>query len=212
MQRHANQGVVVIEGLKPFYTRLLKPMIGLFVRLHLRPSHLTLSGVVLFLLAGALVAGGFWYWSAACVTLGAFMDGWDGLLAREKGMKTRFGAILDSTCDRMTEIAWIGGIVYFYFANDTGTPLYGWGVALGMAGLAGSLMVSYVKARCEGEGIRCGEGILQRPERIFLVGIGQLIGPRAMVGSLALLSMLSWYTVLQRLMVARKRTGENPAQ
>jgi CDP-diacylglycerol--glycerol-3-phosphate 3-phosphatidyltransferase len=191
----------VIEGLKPAYSRMLRPGVKLFVRLGIRPNHLTVAGVAAFGGVGVACALGHWYTAAGLAALGAFMDGWDGLLAREHGRSTRFGAVLDSTCDRLTEILWTGGLLVFYL----GQPQPPVGVCLCFAAISGSLMVSYVKARCEGAGVACGEGLLQRPERIILLGLCLFCGPVLMLWGLGLLGLLAWITVFQRLWIGYRR-------
>jgi CDP-diacylglycerol--glycerol-3-phosphate 3-phosphatidyltransferase len=131
------------------------------------------------------------------------MDGLDGVLARESGKKTVFGAVLDSSCDRLTEIALFLGILIFYLK---GNPADHTGVILCFAGISGSIMVSYIKARCEGAGLPCKGGILQRPERIVLLSIGLLTGPNVMLWILSGLNILAWFTVVQRLFEAASGT------
>ncbi len=194
----------MLESLKPFYERLLRPAVRLFQRVGFTPNHLTVLGVVVFGAAGWLCAVGEWLWAAAAVTTGAFLDGWDGLLARETGQKSDFGAILDSTCDRLTEIAWMAGLGWYYLASA-----HEWStvaLCLVYAGITGSLMVSYVKARCEGQGVQCRAGILQRPERIIVLGLGLFFGPEIMVYGMGVLAVLSWFTVAQRIRVAHVAT------
>jgi CDP-diacylglycerol--glycerol-3-phosphate 3-phosphatidyltransferase len=108
-----------------------------------------------------------------------------------------FGAIFDSTCDRITEIVWIGGICAFYGTHTSYGPQ---GVYLCFAALSGSLMVSYVKARAEGAGIPCPGGILQRPERIIILAVAQLAGPVIMLWGLGLIAVVGYVTVFQRLL------------
>jgi CDP-diacylglycerol--glycerol-3-phosphate 3-phosphatidyltransferase len=193
-------GPAMIEGLKPLYERALLPGVHLCNRLGVKPNHLTVLGVALFGAAGWYCAEGRWYTAAAFVTVGALLDGCDGLLARVSGRKTDFGGILDSTCDRLTEIAWLTGLFVYYlgYVDQDALPVY-----LCLAALTGSLMVSYVKARCEGQGVECRAGILQRPERIIVLGVCLLLGREVMVYGLAAVAALSWVTVGQRIGIAR---------
>jgi CDP-diacylglycerol--glycerol-3-phosphate 3-phosphatidyltransferase len=184
----------MIENLKPFYNDVLRPVGRLLARAQVKPNHVTAAGVVLFCLAGWLAAIGYWKFSAMAVVAGACMDGLDGLVAREFGGTSVFGAIFDSVCDRITEIVWIGGIAFYYLRHGTDT-----GVILAFAALSCSMMVSYVKARAEGAGIPCHGGILQRPERIIVVGAGLLIGPTAMLWGLGIVTAASLVTVVQRM-------------
>jgi CDP-diacylglycerol--glycerol-3-phosphate 3-phosphatidyltransferase len=193
----------MLEGLKPVYNAFLRPMLRLFVMLRLSPNHLTLAGVAIFMVTGLLTALGEWYWAFGCALLGAFADGWDGLLAREYGKTSRFGAVLDSVADRVTEIVWLGGFLYFFVKQMPGTTLE---VLLCFVAMSGSLLVSYVKARAEAQGARCSGGMLQRPERLIVLMVALLIGPHAALGPiagvtliLALLSLFSYWTVAQRM-------------
>lgn len=186
----------MLESLKPFYNNTLRPVTRLFIKIGLHPNHVTFIGLLFFIAAGVLVSINRWYWALGLVILGAFMDGLDGLLARESGKTTAFGAILDSTCDRITEMALLGGLSV-YFLKFSCSDFYG--PLLCFAALCSSMLISYVKARCEGADISCKRGILQRPERIILLCIGLLAGPRIMLRILGVISLLGAMTVVQRL-------------
>ncbi len=194
----------MLESLKPFYNNTLRPVARLFLRIGLHPNHVTLLGLMLFIAGGWLCAKDRWYLALIVVIIGALMDGLDGLLARESGKKTDFGAILDSSCDRLTEMALLGGLSVYYLRSD-GYTLYG--PLLCFAALCSSVMVSYVKARCEAAGISCSRGLLQRPERIILLCAGLLAGPSVMIWILCSLFLLGSITVVQRLFQAASGGG-----
>ena len=193
----------MLEGLKPAYTRFLLPLARPLLAMGLRPNHVTLIGLCFFCIAGWFSYSGIWIVAAVALIIGSACDGLDGLLARLGGKKTSFGALFDSTCDRLTEIALLFGLLGFYLSH-TATPLHNPGILLCYAAITLSLMVSYVKARCEGAGIACTGGLLQRPERLILLGLGLIAGPVAMVWIIGLLSALAGFTVVQRLAAARK--------
>jgi CDP-diacylglycerol---glycerol-3-phosphate 3-phosphatidyltransferase len=189
----------MLEKLKPFYNSVLNPVAKLFARINLHPNAITVLGAALSIAAGYFCATGRWYTAALLVFAGSCMDGLDGLVARQTGKSTAFGAVLDSCCDRVTEAAWFFGILYFYLHR----PVYGnTGIYLAFLALAGSFMVSYVRARCEGENINCKRGILQRPERIVVIVACLLAGPVVMMWGLGFLSMLAYGTMIQRLIIA----------
>lgn len=191
----------MLEGLKPLYNGALRPLARVFVAVGIHPNHLTVAGLLFFIAAGYLVAVGQWGFAAVAITVGSLMDGLDGVLARESGKMSVFGAILDSSCDRLTEMALLGGLSVYYLKS----PEYDfWGPLLCFLAMCGSVMVSYIKARCEGEGIVCSRGILQRPERLILLGFGVLGGPRAMLWFLTGITVLGFYTVVQRFLEAAK--------
>ena len=192
-------GLTMLEGLKPFYNGLLRPFARFLSRLGVYPNHLTLLGLCLFVTAGWMSGRGKWVWALFMVIAGSLMDGLDGVVARESGKKTVFGAILDSSCDRLTEIFLILGILVYYLKTpQINIP----GVVACFTGICGSVMVSYVKARCEGAGVACKRGLLQRPERLILLSIGLLAGPQTMIWILLGISALATFTVIQRLFEA----------
>jgi CDP-diacylglycerol--glycerol-3-phosphate 3-phosphatidyltransferase len=96
----------------------------------------------------------------------------DGNVARLTGRVTKFGAFLDSSLDRLSDMVAFLGIIAFYASN---TPLHSLlNVVLAGAGLIGSVMVSYTTARSESMGVKSNVGFLQRPERMVLLIIGGL--------------------------------------
>lgn len=186
----------MIEGLKPFYNNILRPIARFLQKTGIQPNHITLTGLAFFAIAGWFSSNGKWITALILVIIGALMDGLDGVLARESGKKSIFGAILDSSCDRLTEIFLLLGILVFFLKETAVNQL---GVILCFTGICGSVMVSYIKARCEGVGLPCKGGILQRPERIIILSIGLLCGPAGMIWVLSALTFLSWVTVIQRI-------------
>lgn len=185
----------MLEALKPLYNATLRPAARFCEKIGLLPNHITIIGLLFFIVGGILSAINLWHYALICVVIGSLLDGLDGVLARESGKKSRFGAILDSSFDRLTEMALLGGLLYFYQQRvefNQAAVLLCYGV------LCTSVMVSYVKARCEGEGVACSRGLLQRPERLILLSIGLLIGPRVMVWILTAMLILGTITVFQR--------------
>jgi phosphatidylglycerophosphate synthase len=189
----------MVEVLKPFYNAVLMPAAKIFAKANIHPNIITLTGLCISGVAGWFAATGKWGLTGVFIVLGSCMDGLDGLVARRYDKKSAFGAIFDSTADRLTEIFWLMGICIF-FVNH---PVWG-NIALYLTftAITGSLMVSYVRARCEGANIPCSSGILQRPERIIVIGLGFLGGPKIMVWGLAILSVLAYATVIQRIRIA----------
>jgi CDP-diacylglycerol---glycerol-3-phosphate 3-phosphatidyltransferase len=196
----------MIEGFKPRFNDFLRPMAAPLARVGIHPNHLTIAGVLFFIGGAVLAQKGAWKLSLLLVLIGGLLDGLDGVLARETNRKSAFGAILDSSCDRLTEIFLLFGVLGFFLStpiisfSKTSLSLRerAWGIIFCYAAVTMSLMVSYVKARCEGEDIICKRGILQRPERIILLCIGLFLGPRTMLWILGAVSILGTITVVQR--------------
>jgi CDP-diacylglycerol--glycerol-3-phosphate 3-phosphatidyltransferase len=137
------------------------------------------------------------------VLFGGFCDTIDGSLARTTGRASRFGALLDSAVDRYAEfIMYLGIGAYFIKLED-----YGSCTATFLA-LCGSFMVSYARARAESLGFEAKQGIMQRPERIVLVGIGALIHIVALEIAIWLVAILANFTALQRIRFAYKQDSD----
>jgi CDP-diacylglycerol--glycerol-3-phosphate 3-phosphatidyltransferase len=191
----------MIDGLKPYYQALIRPLVRLLKLLGIHPNVLTVSGVILFGIGSWLVIIGEWKLALLVGIFGGLMDGLDGLLAKETGKETAFGAFLDSVCDRFTEILWIGSFIVFYMKNPlyNGIPIY-----LAYVAITGSIMVSYIRARAEGAGIECKGGILQRSERLLILAIFQFIGPQKMPWGLGIVAVFAYLTVFQRFFIVWK--------
>lgn len=159
-------------------------------------TAVVVAASVLLLARGELLAG------LIVVALSVLTDMLDGAIARVKGTTSRFGALLDSTCDRLADGAIFAGLAYWLLAEGSGL-----GAALALwAGLA-SQMVSYVKARAESLGAECNVGIAERPERLIIAAVAVLaegLGvPWALESGMGLVAVLSSITVVQRLWHAR---------
>ena len=186
----------MIEQLRPLYNLGLRPITRLLARIGIHPDILTIVGLILFGVGGWLTALGYWRTALFALVAGSLMDGLDGELARETNRRSTFGAVLDSVCDRFSEIIWLGSIIAYYVLN---TALNDVCLFLTFAAITGSLMVSYVKARAEGAGIEGIKGLLLRPERLIILAFFQLLGPDTMPWGLLIIAVLAYFTVLQRL-------------
>ncbi len=150
--------------------RLVDPVARGLLRLRVSPDAVTVTGTV-GVVAGALLFGARGQFLAATVVVAVFavVDMVDGAMARARGYTTRFGALLDSTMDRIADGAVFGAIAYWY--GTSGEPVV---LAAALLCLVGTQVVSYVKARAEGLDIECAVGLLERPERLLLLGVGTL--------------------------------------
>jgi CDP-diacylglycerol--glycerol-3-phosphate 3-phosphatidyltransferase len=120
--------------------------------------------------AGVLFGMGHLNLGGWAVLLGGAADVLDGRIARAQGVAGTRGAFLDSTLDRFAEVGAFVGLAVFFQAS---TPAL---VAV-TAGLGGSLLVSYARARGESVGVVCKVGVMQRAERLLLVGFGGILDP-----------------------------------
>ena len=162
-------------------------------RLGISPNMLTVAGCLLNFGVGAILALGYTQIGGVLVLVVGAFDMLDGALARATGRSTRFGAFLDSTLDRYSEVAvFFGILVAASLRGDTVV------VGLTYAAAVGSLMVSYARARAEGLQLTCDVGLLQRPERIIVLGLGLIVG--LVTPALVILAVLTNVTAIQRIL------------
>jgi CDP-diacylglycerol---glycerol-3-phosphate 3-phosphatidyltransferase len=194
------------ESLKDGYARAVSPFIRLLTRWDMHPNTFTVFGLIVSAAAAVFMAVGSFRIAASLVLLAGFFDTVDGKLARQSGKVTKFGALLDSTLDRYSEVLLFFGMAYFFIEHDR----YLTSVAVAVA-LGGSLMVSYVRARAESLGFDCRVGILQRPERLILIAAGGMIHPAALVVSIWIIAVLANVTAFIRLLHVRNEDRNNTA-
>jgi soluble lytic murein transglycosylase len=172
-------------------------------RLRLRPNHLTMIGMVISLVsAGAFVTGRPRTAGLLLVAAG-LCDMLDGSLARVSGQVTAFGAFLDSVIDRYSDLVVLLAIVVL-FARTPNTR----GALVAVAGVIGSVMVSYTKARAESIGVECEVGMMERPERMLCLiagGVFDVLEP-----ALWVLAILSNVTALHRIIFTRRVMHDSP--
>lgn len=162
------------------------------IRLHISANALTVAGFLIVAGSAALIVTRHLFWAGIVLLAGSLLDSLDGAVARLAGSAGRFGAMLDSALDRLSEGVVLIALVYIVSAD--GRP---WAAAIGGLALLLSLMVSYTRARAEGLGISCSEGWFTRVERIIILVLGLLTG--YIIAALAVLAVLSLVTFLQRL-------------
>jgi phosphatidylglycerophosphate synthase len=165
------------------------------------PNALTALGTAISLGAAAAFAAGELRTGALLTALGGVFDLTDGVVARAQGRATRFGAFLDSSLDRLVDVALLFGLALHY--AGAGEPLWAWTAG---AALAGSVLTSYTKARAELWLRDFRGGLLERAERILLLIAGGLLG--LMPLALALVALGSVATAVQRIIIAYRRLGE----
>jgi CDP-diacylglycerol--glycerol-3-phosphate 3-phosphatidyltransferase len=184
--------------------RIVEPVARGLVRLGISPDAVTLLGTL-----GA-VAGAVWFGTRGQLLAGALVvaafavtDMLDGAMARARGYSSRFGAVLDSTMDRVTDGAIFGAVAYWYATTGERPTL-----AAALLCLVAGQLVSYVKARAQGAGLDCDVGLVERPERLVLVGLGAVASGLgvgwALPAALWLLAILSLVTVAQRMLYVRR--------
>src|SRR6266849_4316617 len=166
-------------------------------RLPVTPNQITVVGTLLTFVAAVLTAAGQLRWGGVVLAFAGTFDILDGALARSTRRSYPYGAFLDSTLDRYSEGAmYIGLVAYFVSA---GGPLERWLVLATVTALAGSFLVSYVRARAQSLGFTCETGLFARPERVVVTVIGLLVGGPVLYGVVFLLALVTNITALQRI-------------
>jgi CDP-diacylglycerol--glycerol-3-phosphate 3-phosphatidyltransferase len=155
------------------------------------PNVLTVIGMVVNVWAAALFAFGEFRAAAAVLFLAGFLDMADGQVARRAGRVTAFGAFLDSTLDRYSDLGLYMGLVVHY--TLIGRPFY---MALAAVAMASSFMTSYARARAESLIPSCKVGFMERPERLVLLILGGVFLRMAPV--LWVIATMATLTVIHR--------------
>lgn len=145
------------------------PVERISLALRLDPLVFNLLGVLVSAVSGLCMWRGHFVAGGWTILLGSVADILDGRIARARGIASRRGAFIDSTLDRFAETAVFIGLAAHYHG-----PL---AQAVVAAGLGGSLLVSYTRARGESLDVLCKQGVMQRAERIILLGFGALLDP-----------------------------------
>src|SRR4029077_3402457 len=143
-------------------------------RLPVTPNQITVIGVALTFVAAVLAAFGQLRWGGVVLAFAGTFDILDGALARSSGRAYPYGAFLDSTLDRYSEGAIYIGLAA-YFASTSG-PLQRWLLSATVSALAGSFLVSYVRARAQSLVFTCETGLFARPERVLATVVGLIFG------------------------------------
>jgi CDP-diacylglycerol--glycerol-3-phosphate 3-phosphatidyltransferase len=171
----------------------------------LTPNAISLTGLVLNIVAAVLVTQRLFFLAGVAFIVGSIMDTLDGRYARTSGKGTPFGAFLDSTLDRTEE-----GIVLTTVAAYFASRGMDFAVAATVVAVLASLMVSYTRARAEALGVACKVGIATRPVRVVILSAGLVFAKGAGLGdfellapAVYLLAALSVITVFQRIWYVR---------
>lgn len=196
-----NQKSTFSDRLRIIFKGILDPIGAFLNRLGLTPNSITLLGLM-----GTTV--GVYFISQGQMTTGAFIllasvlvDTFDGTMARLRGEPSDFGGFVDSVSDRYAELITFGGLLYYFLTID-----HYLGVMISFAAAAGSVLVSYVKARAEGLGFTAKVGILTRVER-YLVLIPLLVFNQPLL-AVAVIAVLGNVTALQRILHVRVQGHE----
>ena len=183
--------------------RFTEPVARLLAKTAITPSVITWLGFLLAVGAAAFIVTGHLFAAGWVVLVAGFFDMLDGALARYTNRATRFGAMLDSTLDRLSEAVVLLAILVLYARGQLVAEVLLVGVVL-----FGSLMVSYIRARAEAIGLQSQVGLFTRPERVIVLALGLLLNqiPYALVIALGIMAVFSFVTIGQRLIYVWQQT------
>lgn len=181
--------------------RLTQHIVTPLSRTGITPNMLTALGFLVSILAAIVIAQGNFLLGGFLVLFSGTFDLLDGALARAKGQTTVFGALLDSTLDRLSEAAVLFGLLFFYVGKDSPVESL-----LVFVALTGSFLISYVRARAEGLGLRCEVGLFTRAERVVALALGLLLNQ--VFVALWIVAVVTMVTVVQRLLFLRREIAK----
>lgn len=165
----------------------------------IHPNILTILGFLANLVAGIAFVFGLFMWGGILVLIGGFFDMMDGAVARQESRSTPFGGFLDSMLDRYADqFALFGILIFFAQSRDIL-----WTMFTAIA-IIGTTATPYARARAENIIEQCRVGIMERPERIIILGAGAISG--YITYTVLAIMVLSNITVLQRILHTYKKT------
>lgn len=192
MAKNEGSRISLEEVLRKIVKTPLDAIASFLLRIRMQPNHITFLGLLGSIAAGVLIAFGHLLWAGLLAAIMAPLDAVDGAMARLKGNPTIFGSFFDSVIDRYDELFLLAGLTY-HFIQQANT----WGVMLTFGAAAGSVLVSYTRAKAEALGLNAKVGFMTRIERSIVLIIGLLVGkPLVSVGIIAILANI---TAIQRI-------------
>ncbi|MFE3029138.1 phosphatidylinositol phosphate synthase [Nocardia tengchongensis] len=197
------------------FAKATAPLGKALVRTGLTPDAMTLIGTTASIAAAVtLFPAGHLFWGTMVIWLFVMFDMLDGAMARARGGGTKYGAVLDATCDRVADGAIFAGLAWWSVCHAHSKHLF---VAT-LVVLVTSQVISYAKARAEASGLSADGGLIERPDRLVIVLVGaglSGIGGHFDIGWLSYavyaamyaLAVLSIITVFQRVLAVRNSPG-----
>lgn len=201
-QAAKKEPVTLTDLLRARFKGILEPIAGFLNRIGLKPNTVTLLGLLgivvgsIFLAYGRITIGG------VIILVTAPFDALDGAMARLRGQSSQFGAFVDSVTDRYAELFIFGGLMVYFLRQESWLA-----VALTYLAAAGSMLVSYIRARAQSVGFETKVGLLTRVER-FLILLPCLIINQPLI-AVSVIALFTNITALQRILHVRSQADEN---
>jgi CDP-diacylglycerol---glycerol-3-phosphate 3-phosphatidyltransferase len=172
--------------------KITGPLIPLLLKTKLTPDIVTWIGLFINIIATVFIATNYLLIGGILILLSGLFDILDGALARYTNKTTRFGALLDSTFDRLSEALSLFGLLLLYI--NGGHTLE---ILLIFIVMVGSFLISYIRARSEGLNIDNRAGLFTRSERVILLALGLMVNQ--VLITLIILAIFTFITTIQRL-------------
>lgn len=185
------------DRLRKWFKWVTDPLGAFFNRLGIHPNTMTILGVLGTSIGALMIALGHMTWGGVFILVSVPFDALDGTMARLRGEATEWGAFVDSVADRYSELITFAGLLFFFLHQNNILP-----GMLVFFSAAGSVLVSYVKAKGEALGFKVKGGLLTRAER-YLVLAPLLVFDQPLI-AVWLLAVLTNFTALQRIFLVRR--------
>lgn len=185
--------------LRKLFKGVIDPIARFLLRIGFKPNMITYLGLLITTGASALIVTDHIQWAGLVLLIGAPLDVVDGSMARLLGHSSMYGAFIDSVTDRYSELVLLGGLLIHYILASNLTACI-----LVFVAAAGSVMVSYVKARAEGLGFSAKIGLLTRVERLIVMVLCLIFN--IPIIALWIIAVLANVTAFQRIWFVRKQT------
>ena len=184
--------------LRKLFKGIIDPIAGFFLKIGLKPNAITILGLLLSTLSAYFLAIGKIPLAGLILLVGGPLDVIDGSMARKLGEPTKFGAFFDSVIDRYAELIVFAGLMIYYIQKANQLAMI-----LVFISAAGSVLVSYVKARAEALGFTAKVGILTRVERLIVLIFCFIINVPMV--ALWIVAILANVTAIQRMLFVHKQ-------
>ncbi len=185
------------DKMRVWFRWYLNPIAGFLNRLGIRPNTVTLIGLMGTIGCAVLIAFGHMTWAGILLLVMGPVDAMDGALARLRNETSDWGAFVDAVTDRYSELFLFLGFLIYYMLQANAA-----GVILAYLAAAGSVLVSYVKARADASKLDANVGLLTRVERYIVLIPGLIFSLPLPV--LIIIAVLANFTALQRILRVRR--------
>lgn len=190
--------------LRKFFKGIIDPIAGFFLKIGLKPNTITAIGLLLAVAVAYFSATGEFLVAGIILLVGAPLDVVDGSMARLQGEPSKFGGFVDSVTDRYSELFVLLGLLVYYVQQQNVLACL-----LVFIAAAGSVMVSYTKARAESLGFSAKVGLLTRVERMIVMIVFLII--QLPIVALWIIAIGANFTAIQRILFVHKQIGKrNP--